>query len=82
MAAQLGEHAEPPEYDSRTAFWLHAFGILNRTRPPSMGGIAPINPVTILDLAERLQWPCEPDEALHVVCLLDDEHRELHKSDA
>jgi hypothetical protein len=67
-----------PELDERTAQWLQWFGILNRTRPPAMGGLSPINPVTVLDLAERLQWPCEPDEAITVILALDDQFRELH----
>lgn len=67
-----------PELDSRTSFWMQCFGILNRTRPPSMGGVPPINPVTVLDMAERLQWPCEPEEAITVILALDDQFRELH----
>jgi len=42
-----------------------------------MGGIAPINPVTALDLADRLQWPCDPEELLTVIIALDDQWREL-----
>lgn len=71
--------AEPPEYDERTGFWLRTFGILSRTRPASMGGIAPINPVTVLEMADRLQWPCEPDEALTVIMEMDDAWREMNQ---
>ncbi len=39
----------------------------------------PINPVTVLDLAERLQWPCEPDEAISVVVAMDDTFREINQ---
>lgn len=66
-----------PELDERTSKWLNWFSILNRTRPASMGGIAPINPVTALDLADRLQWPCDPEELLTVIIALDDQWREL-----
>lgn len=68
-----------PELDSRTSFWMQCFGILNRTRPASMGGIAPINPVTALELADRLQWPCEAEECLTVIMALDDSYRELNQ---
>ncbi len=56
---------------------MQCFGILNRTRPASMGGIAPINPVTALELSDRLQWPCEDDEVLTVITALDDQWREM-----
>ncbi|RUR26846.1 hypothetical protein ELY33_17205 [Vreelandella andesensis] len=70
-----------PELDGRTSFWMSAFGILNRTRPASMGGVPPINPVTVLDLADRLQWPCQPDEALTVIIAMDDEWRSMQQKD-
>ena len=44
-----------------------------------MGGIAPINPVTALELADRLQWPCEAEECLTVIMALDDQFRELNQ---
>ncbi|WP_252109000.1 MULTISPECIES: hypothetical protein [unclassified Halomonas] len=44
-----------------------------------MSGITPINPVTVLDLAERLEWPCDPDEALSVVIAMDDAFREINQ---
>lgn len=44
-----------------------------------MSGIAAIDPVTVLDLAERLQWPCEPEEALTVIMHMDDEYREINQ---
>ncbi|MFG6139511.1 hypothetical protein [Halomonas sp. B23F22_10] len=80
MAAQLYLEAEPPEYDERTEFWLSAFGTASRARPLAMGGIPPISPVTILDLRERLRWPAEPDEAVAVLCAMDDAFREMHAS--
>ena len=78
MAAQLGMDAEPPEYDDRVGFWLSAFSIASRTRPPAARDIPPISPVTVLDLRERLCWPAEPDEAVAVICAMDDAWRELH----
>jgi len=59
---------------------MGAFSILHRTRQPGMSGITPINPVTVLDLAERLEWPCDPDEAISVVIAMDDAFREIHES--
>lgn len=78
VAAQLGMDAEPPEYDDRVGFWLSAFNIASRARPPAMRGIPPVSPVTILDLRERLRWPAEPDEAVAVICAMDNVWRELH----
>jgi hypothetical protein len=56
---------------------MSAFSIASRTRPPAMSGIPPINPLSILDLRERLYWPAEPMEAVQVVVAMDDEYRRL-----
>ena len=45
-----------------------------------MSGMTPINPINVLDLAERLEWPCDPDEAISVVIAMDDAFREIHQS--
>ncbi|SEN64618.1 hypothetical protein SAMN04487952_1233 [Halomonas caseinilytica] len=45
-----------------------------------MGGLSNINPVTILDLSEKLRWPCEPDEALSVIMAMDDTWVEIEGS--
>lgn len=68
-----------PELDSRTSFWMQCFGILNRTRPASMGGIPPINPVTALDLSDRLQWPADDEEVMTVIIAMDDQWREMNQ---
>ena len=44
-----------------------------------MGGVPPINPVTALELADRLQWPAEDEEVLTVIIALDDQWRELNQ---
>ncbi len=75
----MGVEPDAPELDERTSFWMNAFSILHRTRQPGMSGITPINPVTVLDLAERLEWPCDPDEALSVVIAMDDAFREINQ---
>lgn len=75
----MGVEPDAPELDERTNFWMGAFSILHRTRQPGMSGITPINPVTVLDLAERLEWPCDPEEAISVVIAMDDCFRELNK---
>lgn len=75
----LGVDDEPPDLDERTSFWMRCFNILSRTRPPAMGGIPPINPSTTLDLADRLQWPCEADECLTVIMAMDDQFREMNQ---
>lgn len=78
-ATFLGVATEAPELDSRTSFWLQAFNLLNRTRPSSMGGIAPISPCAIFELADRLKWPCTDNEALKVIIGLDDQYREMNQ---
>lgn len=44
-----------------------------------MGGIPPLSPVDILDVAERLSWPCEPHECMEVITALDDDYRERNE---
>ena len=58
---------------------MSAFNLLNRGRPISMGGIAPIPPQLVCDMADRLQWPCQYDEAIHVITAMDDAFRERHQ---
>jgi hypothetical protein len=55
---------------------VEAFGTLARGRPVSMGGMMPIPPMDIIGMAEKLQWPCEPDECLQVITEIDDDYRE------
>jgi len=43
-----------------------------------MGGLMPLPPLDILSMAERLQWPCQPDECLEVIGALDDDYRAKH----
>lgn len=80
VSAMLGVEAEAPELDERTAFWIEAFNLLCRARQPSMGGILPISPVTMLDMADRLEWPCEPRECVEVISALDDAYMDMHGS--
>lgn len=68
-----------PELDDRTAFWINAFNLLCRGRPQGMGGLAWLPPLDILDTAERLQWPCQPDECIEVITAMDDMYRELNQ---
>ena len=51
---------------------------MNRARPSSFAGIAPINPMDILTMAEKLDWPCSYDEAIHVLTSMDDTFRDMH----
>ena len=44
-----------------------------------MGGIPPINPVTALELSDRLQWPADDEEVMTVITSLDDQYRELNQ---
>lgn len=53
----------------------------SRTRPASMGGVPQLNPLDVLALSERLQWPVEPDECLHVISAMDDTYREMAAKD-
>lgn len=74
----MGIDEPPPELDERTAFWVRAFNILCRTRPQGMSGILPLSPVVMLDMSERLDWPCDPQECIEVLTAMDDEYREMH----
>ena len=74
----LGVNDEPPELDERTAFWVSAFNTLCRGRPQAMAGVPPLPPLDILETAERLRWPCDPDECLEVVAAMDDCYREMN----
>tara|TARA_R100000322_G_scaffold95674_3_gene60298 strand:- start:1638 stop:1781 length:144 start_codon:yes stop_codon:yes gene_type:complete len=44
-----------------------------------MGGMLPLNPVVILDMADRLEWPCEPRECIEVLCAIDDQYLVLNQ---
>jgi hypothetical protein len=59
--------------------WMRRFGIASRCRPQSMGGIAPVSPIDIMELCEKLQWPCGYDTAVHVLTAIDDTYRELNQ---
>ena len=58
---------------------MRRFGIANRCRPQSMGGIAPINPIDILTLCEKLRWPCGFDAAVQVIIAMDDTWRDIQQ---
>ena len=73
VCRQLGVSADPPELSARTSFWLESYGIASRCRGQSMGGVAPISPLAMLDLSDRLGWPCDGDELISVLCAIDDE---------
>lgn len=72
MEALGKKKEEPPEIDERTAFWLHAFSILERGRPYTTGSPLPLHPLDVLDMAERLRWPVISDEVLGVTQSMDD----------
>lgn len=59
---------------------MSAYSMASRTRPVSMSGVPALNPLDVLDLADRLQWPGEPDECLHVISAMDDTWREMAAS--
>lgn len=59
--------------------WIGHFNLMKRARPASFGGIAPINPMDILTMAEKLDWPCSYDEAIHVITSMDDSFRDRHQ---
>lgn len=69
----------PPELDERTLFWVQSFNLLCRGRPLGMSGIAYLPPLDILDTAERLNWPCQPDECLAVIMAMDDAYIQMNK---
>lgn len=44
-----------------------------------MAGAMPLNPLDVLDMADRLEWPCQPDECIEVITAMDDMYRELNQ---
>jgi len=79
VAKSIGVDEPPPTLDERTAFWINAFNLLCRGRPQSMAGIACLPPLDILDMVERLQWPCDPHECLEVIGAMDDQFLQMNK---
>lgn len=63
---------ERPEPDERTRFWLNAFHLAARGRPYTHGAPLPLRPLDVLDLIDRLNLPAETEEALAIVCAMDD----------
>lgn len=61
-----------PEADERTQFWLNTFHLATRGRPYAYGAPLPLKPLDILDLVDRLSLPAEPEEAVAIVCAMDD----------
>lgn len=61
---------------------MQSFSICSRTRPAAMSGIPPLNPIDILDLSERLDWPAEPDECVQVITAMDDAFRDLQSNNS
>ncbi|WP_178338778.1 hypothetical protein [Marinobacter nauticus] len=39
----------------------------------------PLPPLDILETAERLDWPCQPDECLEVITAIDDDYRDRNE---
>jgi hypothetical protein len=44
-----------------------------------MSSISSINPIDILTLCEKMQWPCPYDEAVTVLLAIDDVYREINQ---
>ena len=59
--------------------WMRRFGVASRCRPQSMSGMAPISPIHVLELCEKLRWPCTYNEAITVLLAMDDAYREIHQ---
>lgn len=72
LNARFGSQVERPEADDRTQFWLNTFHLVARERPYTYGAPLPIRPLSIVDLIERLGLPAELEEAVAIVCALDD----------
>lgn len=72
LNARFGSQVKPPECDERSQFWQEVFWLANRGRPHTHGIPLPLPPLDIIDLAERLDLPTEPAEAVAVVGALDD----------
>jgi hypothetical protein len=74
IAAKLGiaDKVEKPEIDDRTAFWLNAYSLAERGRPYTNGFPLPLPPLNIIALVDALSLAAEPDEAVVVVCSMDD----------
>lgn len=76
----LGIEADPPELDERTAFWMRTFRLMSKGRPVTMGGLAPIPPLDIMETIDRLHLPCDYEEAIEVIGAMDDEWREMNRA--
>lgn len=74
IAAKLGmsKQAERPDGDERTLFWLDTYWLAARGRPHTHGIPLPLPPLDIIDLIEKLELPAESDEAVAVICAMDD----------
>ena len=55
-----------------------AFNLMSRCRPAAFSGLAPISPIDVLTMAEKLAWPCTFDEAVQVLTAMDDEFRRIN----
>lgn len=75
IAAKLGlsQKVEQPEIDDRCAQWLNLFGAASRGRPYTNGQPLALPPLDVLDLADRLSFPAQPEEALEVIGEMDNE---------
>ncbi|WP_339885246.1 hypothetical protein [Vreelandella maris] len=69
-----------PELDNMVSGWMRRYGVASRCRPQAMSGMAPISPIDILTLCDKLRWPCDYDAAVTVLLAIDDTYRELHES--
>lgn len=78
----LGVTEPPPDLNERTSFWINAFNLLCRGRPVGMSGIAYLPPLDILSMAEKLNWPCLPDECLAVITAMDDAYIDINNADS
>ena len=47
----------------------------------AVSGIAPLNPIDILTLRERLRWPCDDETAVHVLMAMDDTYCQIQRED-
>lgn len=56
---------------------MRTFSLMSRGRPIAMGGVAPLPPLDIMEIVDRLRLPCAYEEALEVIGSMDDEWREL-----
>ncbi|MDW0360811.1 hypothetical protein Q8G38_15975 [Halomonas venusta] len=72
LNARFGSQVEPPECDDRTYFWQETYWLAARGRPHTHGIPLQLDPLRVIDLIDALELPAGREEAVVVICAMDD----------